>query len=273
MYEVLKKGRLHNLSVKCQYDLFDKIVKPILLYGCEIWGFSNIELLERVQLKFCKLLLNLKKSTPNFMVYGELGVYPLSVSVKVRMVNFWSKLVNGKESKLSNTLYRYIYCQNMRNGFQSTWLNFVKNVLDNSGLNNIWLSQGNFNSKWLNENLKRNLKDRFIQKWRSDMENSSKGICYRLFKENFEFETTGTCFIQKIYAPSSSLLQGKHLPFSPSPLRLNIFRLFVILSLTQLYRYTPEIFLFSTATFKYTYGAPLRRIGQEYSANVAFSSH
>jgi hypothetical protein len=81
---------------------------------------------------------------------------------------------------------------------------------------------------------------------------------------------TGTCFIQKIYAPSSSLLQGKHLPFSPSPLRLNIFRLFVILSLTQLYRYTPEIFLFSTATFKYTYRAPLRQIGQEKSANVAY---
>ena len=78
---------------------------------------------------------------------------------------------------------------------------------------------------------------------------------------------TGTCFIQNIYAPSSSLLQSKYLPFSPSPLRLNVFRLFVILSLTQLYRYTPEIFLFSTATFKYTY--LLRRIGQEYSANVA----
>jgi hypothetical protein len=55
------------------------------------------------------------------------------------------------------------------------------------------------------------------------------------------------------YIDTSSLLQGKHLPFSPSPLRLNIFRLFVILSLTQLYHYTPEIFLFSTATFKYTY--------------------
>ena len=76
-------------------------------------------------------------------------------------------------------------------------------------------------------------------------------------------QATDTCFIQKIYAPSSSLLQGKHLPFSSSPLRLNIFRLFVILSLTQLYRYTPDIFLFSTATFKYIYRAPLRRIGQE----------
>ena len=54
-----------------------------------------------------------------------------------------------------------------------------------------------------------------------------------------------------------------------TPLHLNIFRLFVILSLTQLYRCTPEIFLFTTATFKYTYRAPLGQIGQEYSANIA----
>jgi hypothetical protein len=45
----------------------------------------------------------------------------------------------------------------------------------------------------------------------------------------------------------------------------------VILSPTQLYRYTPEIFLFSTTTFKYKYRAPFRRIGQEYSVKVAFS--
>ena len=54
------------------------------------------------------------------------------------------------------------------------------------------------------------------------------------------------------------------------PTSLNIFRLFVILSLIQLYRYTPEISLFSTATFKYKYRTPLKRIGQEYSAKVAF---
>ena len=60
-------------------------------------------------------------------------------------------------------------------------------------------------------------------------------------------------------------------PLPTSSLRFNIFRLFVIFSLTQLCRYTPEIFLFSTATFKYKYWAPLRRIGQEYSAEVAFS--
>ena len=49
MYEVLKKGRKHNLSISCQLDLFDKLVKSIFLYGCEVWGFGNNEILERVQ--------------------------------------------------------------------------------------------------------------------------------------------------------------------------------------------------------------------------------
>jgi hypothetical protein len=84
-------------------------------------------------------------------------------------------------------------------------------------------------------------------------------------------QVTGTCFIQKIYAPSASLLQGKYLTFSPSPLRLNIFRLFVILSLTQLYRYTPEIFLFSTATFKYTPSDELDKNIQRTSLGLLFS--
>ena len=31
MFEVLKRGKVHNLSIQCQLDLFDKIIKPILL--------------------------------------------------------------------------------------------------------------------------------------------------------------------------------------------------------------------------------------------------
>jgi hypothetical protein len=47
MYEVLKMGRMHKLSIKCLLDLFDKMIKPILLYGCEVWGFSNNDILEK----------------------------------------------------------------------------------------------------------------------------------------------------------------------------------------------------------------------------------
>ena len=41
MYGVIRKIRQFNLPLECQLDLFDKIVVPVLLYGCEIWGFES----------------------------------------------------------------------------------------------------------------------------------------------------------------------------------------------------------------------------------------
>ena len=114
MYEVIKKGRKHGLSISCQLDLFDKLVKPVLLYGCEIWGFGNNDILEKVQLKFCKLLLHLKSSTPNCVIYGELGRYPINLDIKVRMVSFWVKLVCGKPTKLSATIYKLLFKLSMK---------------------------------------------------------------------------------------------------------------------------------------------------------------
>ena len=62
--------------------IINSLVLPILFYGCEIWGFTDVTVIEQLQLRFCKLLLNLKQSTPNVMVYGELGLYPLLVKIK-----------------------------------------------------------------------------------------------------------------------------------------------------------------------------------------------
>ena len=39
------------------------------------------------------------------MVYGELGRYPLSISVKVRMITFWANVINCNTSKLTGILY------------------------------------------------------------------------------------------------------------------------------------------------------------------------
>jgi sorting nexin-29 len=51
MYEVLKLGRKHNLPIECLLRLFDKMVKPNLLYGCEIWGFGNNDTLRKSTLR------------------------------------------------------------------------------------------------------------------------------------------------------------------------------------------------------------------------------
>jgi hypothetical protein len=86
----------------------------MLTYGSEIWGYENIDILEKGHVQFCKLLLNLKTSTPNFMLYGELGRYPVNITVKLKILSFWSKLIDGKQSKLSSLIYRLLY---LKTGF------------------------------------------------------------------------------------------------------------------------------------------------------------
>ena len=99
----------------------------------------------------------------------NLGAYPMSVYIKLCMVNYWSKLINGtigKDSKLPLILYKYMYNKNSSHGqYQSSWFDNVKSILDNRGFSNIWESQGNFNSTWLNITLKQRLFDQFQQEW------------------------------------------------------------------------------------------------------------
>ena len=56
-------------------------------------------------MKFFKQILNIKKSTPNCIVYGETGVLPLKVDIQSRMIGYWSKLVSPVSSSLSTKLY------------------------------------------------------------------------------------------------------------------------------------------------------------------------
>jgi hypothetical protein len=39
------------------------------------------------------------------MIYGELGAYLMSVFLKLRMINYWFKLINGKNSNLALIIY------------------------------------------------------------------------------------------------------------------------------------------------------------------------
>ena len=58
------------------------------MYGCEIWGLDNNDILEKVHLKFCKIILHLKATTPNCMTCEELGRYPLDIDIKLRNISY-----------------------------------------------------------------------------------------------------------------------------------------------------------------------------------------
>jgi hypothetical protein len=77
-------------------------------------------------LKFCNLLLHLKSSTPSYMIYGELGRYPLEIDIKSRIISLCAiKLLPGKELKLSKIIYNLCYCMSIKNVEHFTWLDNV----------------------------------------------------------------------------------------------------------------------------------------------------
>ena len=70
------------------------------------------------------------------MVYGELGAFPLDVFIKQRIINYWSRILQAKESKYTNVLYRIMYVKFQNEDFRCPWLKFVLKLV-RTPLNNL----------------------------------------------------------------------------------------------------------------------------------------
>lgn len=171
MFGVIRKIRLFDLPFECQLDLFDKVVVPVLLYACEVWGYENIDIIERVHLRYLKHILNLKSSTPSYMVYGETGRFPLYIIIFTRMITSWVNLIYSNENKLSKIIYLYVRRLFDKGEVFNPWMCFLKNILDNCGLSNIWcdIESLQFNIKSIKVTVNQRLKDQFLQKWHNDI--------------------------------------------------------------------------------------------------------
>ena len=64
--------------------LFDKIITPILLYGCEVWGWEYCDQIENVQFYFYKRILGLGAHTSHTAV---------TVICYKRCVKYWLKIL------------------------------------------------------------------------------------------------------------------------------------------------------------------------------------
>ena len=187
MFNILKQRCKLNLDIETMFKLFDTCVLPIATYGCEVWGFESLLALEKLHLRFCKILLNLKRSTCNPMVYGETGRYPVSCIVYDRMVRFWYNLSNSRTQKLSQLTYRYLF---LSNAVYNPWLETIKNIFCLHGLNNIWLSQAqSVEFTWLTCKVQLILRDTFQQHWLSEIQMFSKCSNYKFFKIRFGYES------------------------------------------------------------------------------------
>ena len=147
-----------------------------------VLAISNNNILEKIHLKFCKIILHLKATTPNCMLYRELGRYPLDINIKLRNILYWSKLITRKDIKLSIISYRLLYSSH-NNNCQFSWLNYVESILHECGLSYVWLNQYFRSEEWLKNSVKTCLQDQCHQTWHANIDTGSKTLNYRLFKK------------------------------------------------------------------------------------------
>lgn len=187
LYALMRRIRNVNLPIDLQLKLFDTLVVPVLLYSSEVWGFENINEIEKVHLHFLKKTLGVRKSTSNYMVYGESGRYPLQIQIKIRMLNFWKRLVENPD-KLSGILYRLLFKLHGTQNFHFKWIEFIKNIFVETGLFFVWNGQHTLHKEDIKGPIKQIFWDNFIQNWYSSMSHSSRGELYIQLKPEFGLE-------------------------------------------------------------------------------------
>ena len=71
-----------DFGIDTKLHLFDAVIKPISLYGCEVWGYESMEQIDIFHRYFLRRVLRVRKNAPKAMVYGELGEKELKYSVE-----------------------------------------------------------------------------------------------------------------------------------------------------------------------------------------------
>ena len=137
---------------------------------------EQYEILERLQYKFYKIILRLRTSTPTLLLFGETGQFPISVSIKSRMLTYWFKLISPyNDNKLSSIIYKLMF-KYYRNDINAcTYLKHIRSCLIDVGLPHLWESQdvSSINLLSFKSQVNQRLKDLFIQDWYSHIDNDS----------------------------------------------------------------------------------------------------
>ena len=185
-----------SFDVRTKLRLFDSLVSPILLYSSEVWGIFGYDHIDKIHIKFYKILLGVRAPTPNFAVYGDLGRFPLPVIAKERSVKYWLKRLSNKNSLMFKIFQSQIegfdaHVQPSRFRHKRYWAEGIKCLLDELGFSHFWLNQDFEIPRY--ELIRNRIRDRFTQNWYAFISNASKLAYYCQFKTEFKLEKYVEC--------------------------------------------------------------------------------
>ena len=172
--------KLNPMPLKVFFKLFDTQIQPILLYGSELWGFKHYDTIEQIHLLACKKFLMTSINSPNNIVYGECGRYPLFVNSYIRCIRYWLKILTMHDQRLPRKAYNMLY--HYDNLGYKTWASNIRLLLFSNGFGYVWIYQGVGDARLFVNISKERIVCTFCQKWMSILNERSRYDVYRSFK-------------------------------------------------------------------------------------------
>jgi hypothetical protein len=201
-------------GISTSLHLFNHTIKPILLYGCEIWGqFSTSHKIlsnnsayilhklyskqksDVLQLKFLKYILGVGKHCADTAVYGELGEVPLYVDIVVHMAKYWHRLHSIDSNSL---LYDAYLCDAEMGKDMAQSLDLVMKItLEQTQLLALFQCSLNTKTDHFGKTIKKKLLEFQKIVWRNNLfddnrcpgKGGNKLRTYRKFKQNHVLES------------------------------------------------------------------------------------
>ena len=153
------------------------MIKPVLCYGSEVWGFEVSESIENVHANYCKNFLKLPPCTFQVFPRGECGRYPMYIDYFCNCIKYWIKLTKMNQNRFPSKCYKML--RDLDESGRITWASKVRELLFSYGFGYVWLVESVGDANLFMKNFKQRLIDCSIQDWSSAIAESGKGRHYR----------------------------------------------------------------------------------------------
>ena len=184
------RARKLRLPLDITLELFDRCVKPVLLYGCEVWGWDNLEPIEIFHRSFLKECLGLKSSCSNNMIYAETGRMPLVYEVRIRMASYWLRVRSGTQTKIAYKLLTL--CERLHHDPSSNyyfqWTDCVTKTLLDAGIDAANITESGLDSDCMRKRLWITAEEGFRIKWLAEVSVSRTCEMFKTFMPDWRPE-------------------------------------------------------------------------------------
>lgn len=104
-----------HIPITLYCKLFDSLIKPVILYGNEVWGPELLQYktafdknqIEQFHLKFCKIVLGVPWYSPNISSRAEIGRFPLSIDIQSSIYSYYLRLKHNTHNELLKHAFQY----------------------------------------------------------------------------------------------------------------------------------------------------------------------